>query len=106
MSTNTYVSMPKFFAAHAAKSSGNDMIKHSSPYAVNDADDIFSIGLKVLYSFLDVLSNIASTNFKGMQARSKYASDAQDMSNRVDEVIAKAAKGDDKTKEPLPEAVI
>lgn len=106
MSTNAYVNMPKFFAAHAPSSSGNNMIQNSSPYAVNDADDIFSIGLKVLYSFLDVLSNIATTNFKGMQARSKYASDTQDMSNRVDEVIAKAAKGDDKTKEPLPDEVI
>lgn len=106
MSTNTYISIPKLFTAQAANSSNHDMIKSSSPYAVNDADDIFSIGLKVLYSFLDVLSNIASTNFKEMQARSKYASDTQDMSNRVDEIIAKAAKGDDKTKEALPDAVI
>ncbi|MDA5521500.1 chemotaxis protein [Yersinia kristensenii] len=106
MSTNTYVNIPKYFATHAAKPSGNDVIKYTSPYAANDSDDIFSLGLKVLYSFLEVLSNIASTNFKEMQARSKYASDTQDMSNRVDEIIAKAAKGDDKTNEPLPDEVI
>ncbi|OWF75326.1 chemotaxis protein [Yersinia kristensenii] len=92
--------------SYSPKPSGNDVIKYTSPYAVNDSDDIFSLGLKVLYSFLEVLSNIASTNFKEMQARSKYASDTQDMSNRVDEIIAKAAKGDDKTKEPLPDEVI
>lgn len=106
MPTNTYINMPKYFSAHAAKPSENDVIKHSSPYTVNDSDDIFSLGLKVLYSFLDVLSNIASSNFKEMQARSKYASDTQEMSNRVDEVIAEATKGDDKTKEPLPDSVI
>lgn len=106
MSTNSYINMPKYFSAQAANLSGNDVIKNTASYAVNDSDDIFSIGLKVLYSFLDVLSNIASTNFKAMQARSKYANDTQDMSNRVDEIIAKAAKGDDKTKEPLPDSVI
>ncbi|WP_390622004.1 type III secretion system translocon protein SseB [Yersinia frederiksenii] len=79
---------------------------YDSPNIINQSDDIFSIGLKVLYSFLDVLSNLASTNFKGMQARSKYANDTQGVSNQVDEIIAKAAKGDDKTKEPLPDSVI
>ncbi|ELW7357934.1 chemotaxis protein [Yersinia enterocolitica] len=106
MSTNAYVNMPKFFVEQAAKSSGNYIVKNSSPDAINSADDIFSIGLAVLYLNLAVLSNIASAHFKEMQARSKYASDTQDMSNRVDEVIAKAAKGDDKTKEPLPDEVI
>ncbi|MBW5835320.1 type III secretion system translocon protein SseB [Yersinia enterocolitica] len=106
MSTNAYINMPSFFAAHAAKSSGNNMIQNSPPYAVNDADDIFSMGLSVLYSFLNTFSVIANDIFRGMQSRSKYATDTQDMSNRVDEAIAKAAKGDDKTKEPLPDSVI
>ncbi|MGE4776543.1 chemotaxis protein [Yersinia enterocolitica] len=106
MSTNAYINMPSFFAAHAAKSSGNNMIQSSPPYAVNDDDDIFSMGLSVLYSFLNTFSVIANDIFRGMQSRSKYATDTQDMSNRVDEAIAKAAKGDDKTKEPLPDSVI
>ncbi|HEG0622563.1 TPA: chemotaxis protein [Yersinia enterocolitica] len=106
MSTNAYVNMPEFFVEPAEKSSGSGMVKNSSPDVINSADDIFSIGLAVLYLNLAVLSNIASAHFKEMQARSKYASDTQDMSNRVDEVIAKAATGDDKTKEPLPDKVI
>ncbi|MGE4802526.1 chemotaxis protein [Yersinia hibernica] len=106
MLTNTYISMPEYSSAPAAKPFVGDVKKNIAPYAANNSDDIFSIGLEVLYSFLDVLSNIASTNFKSMQARSKYASDTQDMSNQVDEVIAKAAKGDDKTKERLPDSVI
>ncbi|MBX9477184.1 chemotaxis protein [Yersinia enterocolitica] len=100
------INIPKYTATHGANPSGVGASKYTSPYAANDSDDIFSLGLSVLYSFLDVLSNIASSNFKEMQSRSKYASDTQDMSNQVDEVIAKAAKGDDKTKEPLPDSVI
>ncbi|ATM97543.1 Methyl-accepting chemotaxis protein [Yersinia frederiksenii] len=107
MSSNYYVETPEFIAKHMAESSGKDVMKYyDSPNIINQSDDIFSIGLKVLYSFLDVLSNLASTNFKGMQARSKYANDTQGVSNQVDEIIAKAAKGDDKTKEPLPDSVI
>ncbi|WP_145519341.1 chemotaxis protein, partial [Yersinia bercovieri] len=67
---------------------------------------IFSMALSVLYSFLGVLSTLAETDFRGMQARSKYARDVQDNANQVDEVIAKASKGDDKTREPLPDSVI
>ncbi|CNI98651.1 MULTISPECIES: chemotaxis protein [Yersinia] len=107
MSTINQVSIPKYLSTHAAKSSGDDVIKSSSPYASNDdSDDIFSLAFNVLYSFLDVLRNLASTDFKGMQARSKYARDVQDNANQVDEVIAKASKGDDKTREPLPDSVI
>lgn len=106
MSTNTYINTPQYLAAHTADPTGVGVNKYTSPDAVNVPDDIFSLGLNVLYSFLDVLSNVASTNFKQMQARSKYASDTQEMSNRVDEVIAKAAKGDDKTKEFLPDSVV
>ncbi|CNC54471.1 Methyl-accepting chemotaxis protein [Yersinia frederiksenii] len=106
MSTNTQINLPEHFSTYAVKPSGKDTINNAAPDAVHDADDIFSIGLQVLYSFLDVLSNLASANFKGMQARSKYANDTQNISNQVDEIIAKAAKGDDKTKEPLPDSVI
>ncbi|WP_145509466.1 MULTISPECIES: chemotaxis protein [Yersinia] len=106
MLTNNYIDMPRHVSTYAGKALGKDAIKKTESDTINDSDDIFSIGLEVLYSFLEVLSNIASNNFKAMQARSKYASDTQDMSNQVDEVIAKAAKGDDKTKESLPDSVI
>lgn len=106
MATNAYVKMPKYFPIEAQKLDGNDMVKNDASNELNDYDDIFSIGLAVLYLNLAVLSNIASTYFKEMQQRSKYASDIQEISNQVDEVIAKAATGDDKTKEPLPDAVI
>ncbi|MBS0056522.1 chemotaxis protein [Yersinia sp. Marseille-Q3913] len=107
MSTSIYKTpIPEHFSTHPTKSSGYDVGKSSSPDASNDADDIFSQGLSVLYSFLDVLKNLAATDFKGMQSRSKYARDVQDNANQVDEVIAKASKGDDKTREPLPDSVI
>jgi secreted effector protein SseB len=104
--SNNIANIPDHVSIHAAKPSGNDAIGSSFPDAINDGDDIFSMGLSVLYSFLDVLNNLANTQFKGMQARSQYARDAQANSNQVDEVIAKAAKGDDKTKEALPDSVI
>ncbi|CNI63110.1 MULTISPECIES: chemotaxis protein [Yersinia] len=103
---STIISIPKQPSTYAVKSSRNNVINNTVQNKVHDATDIFSMGLEVLYSFLDVLSNLASTNFKGMQARSKYANDTQDMSNQVDKIIAEAAKGDDKTKEALPDAVI
>ncbi|HDL7993130.1 TPA: chemotaxis protein, partial [Yersinia enterocolitica] len=56
--------------------------------------------------FLNTLSSLARESFKHMRERANYANDVQDMSNRVDEVIADAAKGDDKTKKPLPDDVI
>ncbi|CFR26352.1 chemotaxis protein [Yersinia kristensenii] len=69
-------------------------------------DDIFSMGLEVLYGSLQVLQSLAGQAFKNMEARSKYANETQGISNRVDSVIAEAARGDDKTKEALPDDVI
>ncbi|CNG42104.1 type III secretion system translocon protein SseB [Yersinia enterocolitica] len=68
--------------------------------------DVFGYGLLVLYEFLNTLSSLARESFKHMRERANYANDVQDMSNRVDEVIADVAKGDDKTKKPLPDDVI
>ncbi|OWF80272.1 chemotaxis protein [Yersinia rohdei] len=106
MPTNTQVDMQSRLPVNMTNPSDNNVIQNSSPDISKDAHDIFSMGLQVLYSFLDVLSNLASTNFNAMQARSKYATDAQDISNQVDEIIAEAAKGDDKTKKPLSDSII
>ncbi|CNH41171.1 Methyl-accepting chemotaxis protein [Yersinia massiliensis] len=102
----TMISKPVSFSNHTVSSSQNNGVKNTISSETNEGSDIFSMGLAVLYDFLTVLNNLAATDFKGMQARSKYARDVQDNANQVDEVIANAAKGDDKTKKSLPESVI
>ena len=102
----TMISKPVSFSNHTVSSSQHNGVNNTISNDTNEGSDIFSMGLAVLYDFLNVLNNLAATDFKGMQARSKYARDVQDNANQVDEVIAKAAKGDDETKELLPESVI
>ncbi|WP_145595195.1 type III secretion system translocon protein SseB [Yersinia aleksiciae] len=106
---------PVGFSTNAVKSFGNaksvDSDNHygidgSSPNAVDEGHDIFSSGLSVLYAFLAALNYIAANDFKAMQERAKYAREVQDNANQVDEVIAEASKGDDKTREPLPDSVV
>lgn len=106
MLTDTYVKMPGYSIVEAPKSFGKDEIKNYDLNKIKDCIDIFSIGLNVLYLNLTVLSHIGNSYFKEMQARSKYAGDILGKSNQVDEVIAKAATGDDKTKELLPDKII
>ncbi|MFW5399109.1 chemotaxis protein [Yersinia sp. 1252 StPb PI] len=68
--------------------------------------DIYSMGLSAFYEYLDVLESLARSAYEAMHARSEYANNIQDNANQVDSVIAKAAVGDDKKTEPLPDSVI
>lgn len=97
---------PVLSAANATMSSRNDAVKNGVSVGANEDVDIFRMGLAVLYDFLNVLNKLAASDFKGMQARSKYARDVQENANQVDEVVAKAEKSDEKTKESIPDSVI
>lgn len=65
-----------------------------------------------LVAYYALLAGIASLQYQGslFYAALKRAADNarndQEMANRVDEVIAEAAKGDDKTRKPLPDGVV
>ncbi|HGJ5890933.1 MAG TPA: hypothetical protein ACHBZA_06200 [Arsenophonus apicola] len=73
---------------------------------LNNGDYVISGGIAVLYSFMNLLSDMAQLKYNQMQIKSEMARDAQDMANRVDEIIAKIAKEGDKTLEKLPPDVI
>ncbi|MEY4922107.1 MAG: secreted effector sseB domain protein [Pseudomonadota bacterium] len=69
-------------------------------------DSFFEFAYSVMMAFL-VFQNTRLTDlYQQMQASTKDARNTQEMANRVDEVIAKAAKGDDKTREEIPKDVI
>lgn len=69
-------------------------------------DSFFEFAYSVMMAFL-VFQNTRLTDlYQQMQASTKDARNTQEMANRVDEVIAKAAKGDNKTREQIPDDVI
>lgn len=69
-------------------------------------DNPFAFGFSVLDNLQLVLQKIANALFNKINTSTNRARDTQDMSNRMDEVIAEAAKGDDKTRKPVPNEVI
>lgn len=71
-----------------------------------DVNNPFSYGLSVLDKLQLVLQKIANALFGKIDTSTERASKTQDMSNRIDEVIAEAAKGDDKTRKPVPDEVV
>nr|WP_275886624.1 secretion protein [Morganella morganii] len=52
------------------------------------------------------LQKIANSLFSRINTSTNRARNTQDMANRMDEIIADAAKGDDKTRKPVPDDVI
>ncbi|HFJ2068060.1 TPA: SPI-2 type III secretion system translocon protein SseB [Salmonella enterica] len=66
----------------------------------------FAEGYGVLLILLMVIQAIANNKFIEVQKNAERARNTQEKSNEMDEVIAKAAKGDAKTKEEVPEDVI
>lgn len=77
--------------------------------AVADAQDInnpFAYGFSVLDNLQLVLLKVANALFGKINTSTNRARNTQDMSNRMDEVIADAAKGDDKTRKPVPDEVV
>lgn len=70
------------------------------------ADNVFAYAYKIMLLLQDVQSSRAYAQFNDIQKASNRARDTQGKANQMDEVIAKASKGDGNTKEAVPEDVI
>ncbi|MDN3611048.1 hypothetical protein QWZ16_15340 [Vibrio ostreicida] len=55
-------------------------------------DSVLSGGVDVLYLFMNLLSELADAKYGQMQAKADVSRSAQEMANRVDEVVARVAK--------------
>ena len=71
-----------------------------------DSNNPFTYALSVLDNLRLALQKIANALFARINTSADSARNTQDMANRMDEVIADAAKGDDKTRKPVPDEVI
>lgn len=71
-----------------------------------DFNNPFAYGFLVLSNLQLVLQKISNDLFGTINICANRARNTQDMSNRMDEVIADAAKGDDKTRKPVPDEVV
>lgn len=71
-----------------------------------DINNPFAYGFSVLDNLQLVLQKIANALFGNINTSADRARNTQNMANRMDEVIADAAKGDDKTRKPVPDEVI
>ncbi|MDN3610004.1 secretion protein EspA [Vibrio ostreicida] len=69
-------------------------------------DAVLSGGIAVLYTFMNLLSEMADAKYSQMQAKADVSRNAQDMANQVDEKVAEAAKEGDKATRTLPEGVV
>ena len=69
-------------------------------------DSVLSGGVAVLYLFMNLLSELADAKYGQMQAKADASRTAQDMANRVDEMIARVAKEGDKATGQLPPEVV
>lgn len=73
---------------------------------VNSDDNIFRHALNAIQEMLSTLKDFFVGLYNKISQNSKMARSSQSMSNRMDEVIAEAAKGDDKTREKVPDDVV
>ncbi|KJY94146.1 secretion protein EspA [Vibrio neptunius] len=87
----------------APLSKENDKVEIEN--AIN-GDSVLSGGVAVLYLFMNLLSELADAKYGQMQAKADVSRTAQDMANRVDEVIARVAKEGDKATGQLPPEVV
>ncbi len=90
-------------------SASNIKTNYAGDNTATDAQDMsnpFAYGFSVLDNLQFVLQKIANALFGKINTSTNRARDTQDMSNRMDEVIADAAKGDDKTRKPVPDDVV
>ncbi|HDF2343650.1 TPA: secretion protein [Morganella morganii] len=71
-----------------------------------DINNPFAYGFVVLNNLQLALQEIANSLFSRINTSTNRARNTQDMANRMDEIIADAAKGDDKTRKPVPDDVI
>ncbi|PAV07253.1 secretion protein EspA [Arsenophonus sp. ENCA] len=68
-------------------------------------DPILSQGIEILYTFMNLLSDLANEKYLEMKKRADFSRDSQEMANRVDEIIAKVEKEGDKAKAEIPDHV-
>lgn len=71
-----------------------------------EGDSVFSYGLDVLFTFMQMLSDQANSSYAAMQNNSNTSRDAQGFASTVDGILADvAAKGDSNATATLPDAV-
>ncbi|HEI9843751.1 TPA: secretion protein [Morganella morganii] len=93
---------PGFTTPDITSGTGNNNTVADNP----DSDNPFAYGFSVLDNLQLALQKIANSFFARINTSTNRARNTQDMANRMDEVIADAAKGDDKTRKPVPDDVI
>ncbi|WGL98725.1 secretion protein EspA [Arsenophonus sp. aPb] len=90
---------------------GNYSVNAGSVNGVKDTsaiygDSVLSGGIAVLYIFMSLLSDVANQKYAQMQQKADISRSAQDMANRVDEIIAEVSKKGDKATGELPDDVV
>lgn len=93
---------PGFTTPDITLGTGNNNTVADNP----DSNNPFAYGFSVLDNLQLALQKIANSFFARINTSTNRARNTQDMANRMDEVIADAAKGDDKTRKPVPDEVI
>lgn len=76
------------------------------PTGTLSSDNPFAYGYSVLQTLLLSIQEIANNQYLDIKESAERARKTQQMSNRMDEVIAEVAKGDDKTRKKIPDDVI
>ncbi|WP_301308556.1 secretion protein [unidentified bacterial endosymbiont] len=73
---------------------------------ISDDGGPFLAGYNAFRMIYANLARMLNAELATIKNKSTRATNTQEMANRMDEVIAKASKGDDKTREAVPEEVI
>lgn len=85
------------------KSLGDDNNQLGSNH---DKENPFAFAYWVFMDYLSVLQITSNDKYNHIQMSSERARNTQEMANRMDEVIAEVAKGDDKTRGQVPDDVV
>lgn len=79
----------------------------ATPYQEEQPDsNPFVAAGDALEALLLASEDISNNRYKEIKENSRRARETQEMSNHIDEVIAQAAKGDNNTREKIPDDVI
>ncbi|MFP1909659.1 hypothetical protein [Lonsdalea quercina] len=106
MSVNVLSSQNSHVTATGISSYSRINENDASQVSSSEEENPFAYGLSVLDNFELVLQKIANDLFSTLEQKSVRARNTQEKSNTMDEIIAEAAKGDDKTREKVPDDVI
>lgn len=85
---------------------GHQHTAEDLPTGTLSSDNPFAYGYSVLQTLLLSIQEIANNQYLDIKESAERARKTQQMSNRMDEVIAEVAKGDDKTRKKIPDDVI